>query len=241
MNPARPMQAMPEAPAFAAVVDALGAHYGPLPDMPPRAIHQDPFALVLWEQVAYLATDAVRAAAFAMLERDVGLTPHAILAASPETLNAVCRAGGSIAAADRAERMRASARLVLAQWHGDASALLALPEDQARRALAKFRMIGEPGADKILALGGAGTRVPLDSNALRVLGRLHINPETADYRATYRAAQQALAPFAAQQPTARATAGALLRLHGQELCKRAAPRCAGCPLRGRCPSAEVAR
>ncbi len=76
-------------------------------------------------------------------------------------------------------------------------------------------MIGEPGADKILALTGTARLVPLDSNALRVVQRLGLAPRTV---------------------AACAEAGLLLRVHGQELCKRAAPRCGECALNASCPS-----
>ena len=35
------------------------------------------------------------------------------------------------------------------------------------------------------------------------------------------------------------TAHQLLRRHGRELCRRAAPLCASCPLQERCPSART--
>lgn len=218
------------------VFGALLAHYGE-PPAPPAS---DLFALVLYEQVAYLATDAKRIAAFRALRDQVGLTPTDILDASDDALRRVCALGGSIAVDDRAERMRESARLVVSQFGGDASAMLALPEDRARRALQQFPMIGEPAADKLLALAHKTARVPLDSNALRVLNRLALVPEQPNYSAMYRDAQRVLASLVPPSAPAGAnvTLGAVLREHGLTLCKRSAPKCTGCPVRNECPSAE---
>jgi endonuclease III len=221
--------------SFASVVSALRTRYGPPADMPPRAVRGDPFALVLWEQVAYLATDAKRLQAFSRLSVEVGLTPDDILDAPPAVLESVCRSGGSIAAEDRAERMRMSARLIKSAFDGDARAILAMDEDAARRAVAKFPMLGEPGADKLLALCGVGSRLPLDSNGLRVVTRLGWVAPLKDYRATYRAAQSAIER--PQDTSALVDAGALLRMHGLETCRRNSPACERCPLHADCPAA----
>src|SRR5581483_12348892 len=100
---------------LAEIIARLRKHYG-APEPPPT---DDPYELVLWEQVAYLADDGQRAAAFEQLALRVGLTPAKILAADDETLQAVTRYGGAIAATERAQRLRDSARLVKEQWGGD--------------------------------------------------------------------------------------------------------------------------
>jgi len=152
------------------VVTTLRRHYGkPLPP-----VSRDPFHLILWEQVAYLATDVQRRRAFSALRAEIGFAPLAILAATSSKLERIARLGGPIAVRVRASRLRESAERVLDRWDGDLRAALRLPLAQARRALAQFPMIGEPGADKILAFTKSARLLPLDSNALRVLGRLTI-------------------------------------------------------------------
>jgi len=213
------------------VVAALRRAYG----TPQPPISDDPFTLILWEQVAYLASDAKRRAAFETLRRQVGLTPVAILAAPIATLRAIAHQGGSIGAATRAERMQKSAALVMARFEGDLRRALRLPLAKARKALEKFPMIGEPGADKILAWTKTARVLPLDSNALRVVQRLGIAPEAKDYRTSYRQAQDALAAELPKTYAGLIAAGQLLRLHGQELCRRSAPECERCPLQPGCP------
>jgi endonuclease III len=130
--------------------------------------------------------------------------------------------------------MRRTAEIVTKRWQGDLRAALALPLDQARRALTAFPMIGEPGADKILVFARAARQLALDSNALRVLQRLGLTTEAKDYRATYRSARATLAPQLPNDPDWLIAASQLLRRHGQTLCKRV-PDCTACPLRMKCP------
>jgi endonuclease III len=218
---------MPSPASFRSIVATLRRHYG----APARPISRDPFKLIVWEQVAYLATDATRRQAFAELRREVGLTPAAILEASPATLRKIARLGGAIAPDLRARRLRDSAQLTTRAWNGHlARALAAMPVEKARRALTRFAMIGEPGADKILALMGRAQVLPLDSNGLRVLDRLGLIREQADYRRTYQHAQEVLAPQLPRKPARLIEAHQLLRTHGQMLCRRTRPLCSECPL-----------
>ena len=213
------------------VLTTLLRYYGrPLPP-----ISADPFQLILWEQVAYLVPDARRHAAFETLREQVGLTPVAILAAPIARLRAITRQGGAIAPSDRAASMHKSAELVIARFDGDLANALDLPLAKARKALAKFPMIGEPGADKILAFTRTVRVLPLDSNALRVVQRLGFVAEAKDYRASYRQARSALAAELPKGYPRLIAAAQILRRHGQELCRRSAPDCERCPLRSGCP------
>jgi endonuclease III len=213
-------------PSLRRVLTTLGRHYG----KPQRPISRDPFKLILWEQVAYLVPDAQRRRAFAALRSQVGLTPRAIVAASDTKLRAITRLGGPIAVAVRATRLRQSAELAIGRWDGDLRTALRLSIPKARKALAEFAMIGEPGADKILVLAKRARLLPLDSNGLRVLCRLRLTTEEKDYRTTYRRAQAVLAPVLPKDSDGLIAAYYLLRLHGQKLCRRSEPQCNRCPL-----------
>jgi endonuclease-3 len=227
---------MPGAP-FRSLIATLRRYYG----RPPRPISRDPFRLILWEQVAYLVPDARRRQAFAALRTQVGLTPAAILSADDASLRAVARLGGPIAADVRAGRLRASAELVIGRWNGNLRAALRLPLAEARKAIAQFAMIGEPGADKILVFCRRARFLPLDSNALRVLGRVGLTTDQKDYRTTYRRAQATLAPLLPEDPDSLIDAYHLLRRHGQVLCRTSEPACPPCPLLTRCDFAAGRR
>jgi hypothetical protein len=64
------------------LVNTLQQHYGD-PAPPPST---DPLELIIWENIAYLASDERRAAAFAALKRDIGTRPEQILAAKHTAL-----------------------------------------------------------------------------------------------------------------------------------------------------------
>lgn len=227
---------MARKPVLSSVLRTLRTCYG---GNLPILISQDPFELILWEQVGYLVPDRQRRKAFLALKSQIGVRPTDILSASSTALTGVARQGGPIAASSRAGRMRHTAELVLERWNGDLRRVFNLPLAQARRALASFPMIGPPGADKILSFLTPARILALDSNGLRVVQRLGLAPVRRDYRGSYNAAQAVLAPVAPRARRQRVAAYYLLREHGQTLCRRSAPNCPGCPLRPSCPTGQL--
>jgi endonuclease III len=212
-------------------IRALARHYGRPRSLAPK----DPFQLLMWEYVAYLADDPTRAAAFAELKKKVGLRPNQVADAPLPVLGEIARRGGSIAPALRATRMHDVAVTVRDEWRGSLRSVLSLPYPEARLALKAFPSIGPPGADKILLLTGAQPILALDSNALRVLVRLGYGREDKNYAISYASAQTAA--MAALPKTIPSLQAAFLSLqhHGRELCRRNQPRCTVCPLRSSCP------
>jgi endonuclease-3 len=211
-----------------AVLRALAVRHGS-----PRAIPaRGAFELLLWENVAYLADDERRAAAFRELKARVGTSPEAIAAAPDAALRAVASAG--IMADQQVRKLRVSAEIALREFGGDLRAVLKSDFAQARKALARFPSIGEPGAEKILLLTRSHPVLALDSNALRVLLRLGFGEEKKSYQASYRSAQQAATADLGKGFSGLTRAQALLRRHGQATCKRTNPRCDECPLTAGC-------
>jgi endonuclease-3 len=215
---------------LASVMERLESRYG----APPQPATRDPFETILFEQIAYLASDARRAETFEALRARVGLAPARILAARPALLSEIATLGG-IHAAERAERMRASARLVLDECAGDLRLQLRSLDHRGRmKLLRRFPMIGEPGAEKVLLFAGLEPLPALDSNGLRVLARVWLGGE-GEYAATYRAVRQRItADQAAYDLPNLVRAHHLLRRHGQNVCNRKAPGCASCPLAPAC-------
>ena len=194
----------------------------------------DPTELILLENVAYLADDAKRAAAFAALKKRIGTRSAQILKASHQQLEEITRMGGIVPEL-RARRLRQIAELVHHVFHDDLAGELKKPLPQAKKALKKFPTIGDPGAEKILMLTRSYPVLALESNGLRVLLRLGFADEKKSYSASYRAVQQALERQLPSGYDALIAAHQLLRQHGQELCKRTRPLCdTGCPLTANC-------
>jgi len=221
--PARPLK-------LAAVLQALKKHYGAPEPLPTT----DPFELILWEHVAYLAPPARRRAAFELLRRQVGLRPGDILAASQSALERVTAHG--ILKVRFADKLRACAQIAIEDFRADLGLVLRQPLQLAKKALRRFPGIGEPGADKILLFAGVQSSLAPDSNALRVLGRLGFIAKHKSYARMY-ASSRELKATPALKIAAVQEANLLLQTHGQTLCKRNAPLCAACPLASRCPFA----
>src|SRR5215472_16355075 len=90
---------------FTKLIDRLAKLYGE-PELPAVT---EPFAMILWENVAYLANDAKRAEAFEELRTKVGLTPAAIRKAKDSVLFAIGSKG--IVAKGTVEKLRTAAEV----------------------------------------------------------------------------------------------------------------------------------
>jgi endonuclease-3 len=210
------------------ILDRLESVYG-APAPPPWRTLLD---LVLFENVAYLASDERRLRAFELLKTGIGTLPAQILAVSDEALAAV--AGQGILPEHQAGKLRTIASLAQTRFDGDLESVRDLPLAAARKALMLFPGIGEPGAEKILLLGRSHAVLGLDSNGVRVLTRLGLVQEARNYAATYRGVQAVVSPYASRGVDWLIRAHQLLRQHGQELCRRTLPHCERCPLSARC-------
>lgn len=211
-------------PTLRKVLAALRKLHGPQPGPPA----DDVMGLVLWENVAYLASDDRRAKAFADLRTRVGKTPEKILRASDATLRSVTAHG--ILGEQFAEKLRETARIALMKFEGDVEDVLRLPEREARKALQEFPGIGPPGAEKILLFTRTRPILALESNGLRVLVRVGFAEESRSYAKTYAAIREAVGRQAGEDFDVLIEAHQLLRRHGREICTRTAPSCERCPL-----------
>jgi endonuclease-3 len=219
---------MPERVKIREVVDALEG-LGAAPAAPPAGT---PFEQVLYEIASYLVPDERRLEVHRRLEREVGLTPDAILRAPRARLLAAIEDGG-MKPEMRADRVREAAQT--AKEIGDLSKAAKKPLPEAVKAFARFPSVGLPGAEKILLFAGAHAVPALESNGLRTLERLGFAPGGRSYAATYRTVRESLLSEGAQTARFWQKAHLLLRRHGQEICRRTAPLCRLCPLAPRCP------
>jgi endonuclease III len=202
----------------------LRVWYGPFEVLEPR----DPFALIVWENCAYLVDDARRARTYRALEELAGINPAALLAAGPAKIEAAI-AGGGMRPGHRAAKVIRCAEVAVEFADGDLRATLdAISDTQRRTLLRRFPGIADPGAAKVLLFSGYSSEPALESNGLRVLERLGAIEGRPTYAATYRAGVAALRSCDAFE------AFTLLREHGRSLCKASRPRCPECPLRAAC-------
>jgi endonuclease-3 len=223
-------------PSLPKIVAQLATHYG----KPEPPITNDPFELILLENVAYLVSDERRAAAFKTLRKHAGTRPHEILAASHDNILQATRLGG-MHPEQRVSRLKEIALIAMNEFDGDLKKVLKLPLPKAKQALRKFSGIGEPSAEKILLFTRAYPVLGLDSNGLRVLVRLGFGEEKKNYTATYRATQEAIKGQLREDYDWLIGTHILLRQHGKELCKTNAPLCEKCPVRKSCAYFDKSR
>lgn len=214
---------------FKRIIAKLKAYYGPL--QPPKT--SDPFELILWDNVAYLADDVRRERVFDELRNTVGLRPADILNAPVQELDKATRLGG-VSPQLRSARLKECALIALNEFGGDLRVALKQPLTKAIKAFRQFPGFGIPGAEKILLFTGTHPILALDSNGLRVLLRLGFGTEKKNYSASYNSVREAIAGQTHNTCTALIETHQLLRLHGKTICKTNKPRCDQCPVSSVC-------
>jgi len=206
---------------------------------PPRSIlpslsrAADPYEMILYANCGYPATDRVCAKGFEALKKEVGLRPDDILNAPEEKLTEVFRGTGMFPE-KRGQRIREIAARVKHEFGGNLGAVLKGPLEEARKALKKFPTIADPGADKILLFTRTAPVAAVPSNCVEVTVRLFRGATYKNYGQNYRAAQEVLREGLPADCDSLVRAHLLLKLHGQEICKRAHPLCEQCPVFSSC-------
>jgi len=226
-------------PSLNEVLDTLEKLYGPQKAVGPA----DPYEMILYLNSGYPATDASCSKGFEALKREVGLKPQEILTASNAKLAKLLRLGG-IVPEQRAARLHEIARKVKSAFGGDLKAELKKRVEEkhqtgkgihsAKKVLREFPVIGEPSADKILLFSKLAPVAAVPSACLGVPMRIWFGKEGKSYSADYRKVREKLDAELARTFEARLRAYLLLKKHGQEICKRSAPKCEICPLTAQC-------
>jgi len=222
------------------VLDTLETLYGPQKAVGPA----DPYEMILYLNCGYPATDGTCSKGFDALKRGVGLKPENILAA-PRPKLAKCLRMGGIVPELRAKKLKEIARIVNSEFDGDLKAVLnkCMEEEKkqrgqgvraAKKVLQKFPVIGEPSADKILLFAKLAPVAAAPSASLGVPVRIWFGQEGKNYAADYRKVRDKLNGELPETFEARQRAYLLLKRHGHEMCKRAAPKCRICPLAAQC-------
>jgi endonuclease-3 len=193
----------------------------------------DPYLFLVWWYCGYPASDAACAKGWAALNREIGVEPRQILAASPADLAKALKPGGMVPEL-RSLRLKEVAARVQDEFGGDLRAALVGPMPQVRKILKSFHSIADPGADRILLFAGIAPVAAVPSNCPHVLVRIQKGRERENYGVTYREAQQAVESETPAKFDARVGAYLLLKRHGQELCKSAKPKCDQCPVSASC-------
>jgi endonuclease-3 len=211
------------------ILRELESHYGKQEPSWPT----DPYLFLVWWYCGYPASDAACGKGWEPLNREIGVEPQQILAASPQALAKALKPGGMVPEL-RAMRLKEIAARVQDEFGGDLRAALVGPLPQVRKILKSFPSIADPGADRILLFAGIAPIAAVASNCPHVLVRILHGRDRENYGATYREAQEAIGSEVPPKIDARIRAYLLLKRHGQELCKRTNPKCDQCPVSASC-------
>src|ERR1700694_621031 len=115
------------APGTAEMLDQLESFYGKQEPCWPT----DPYLFLVWWHCGYPATDAACARGWEPLNRDIGIEPQQILAATPAALAGALRPGGMVPEI-RAVCLKQIAARVRDEFGSDLRAALVGPLAQAR-------------------------------------------------------------------------------------------------------------
>jgi endonuclease-3 len=208
----------------------LERHYGEQRPFWPT----DPYLFLLWWNSGYPASDAECSKGWEAVNREFSSDPEMLLEADNRRLAAALKAGGIIPEV-RAERIKELASRVVEEFGGDlAGALKKVREPQRRRILKSFPGISDPGADRILLFAGISATAAVPSSSPQVLLRMIVGSAGDNYSRNYRQAQTIIGDQIAPEYGPRQRAFLLLKRHGDQICKRSAPRCNVCPLAQPC-------
>jgi endonuclease III len=221
------MKRRPKSLALRAVVELLRTEHDP-PGAPPT---RDIFELILWENIAYLASPERRRLAFAKLKNTVGTRPEQILAARKGALEKVTALG--ILKKGTAAKVRECARIAVSEYDANMGPVRRQPIPTAVKGLQAFPSIGRPGAERILLFANRPVGLAPESNGIRVLERVGLIPHDKRYDRMYEASR-GLTLGARTSTKLFQEAHLLLQAHGRTLCRRTSPRCSACPLMEKC-------
>jgi endonuclease III len=213
---------------FRAYVERLRALYG----RPKRPIPSGPFEWIIWEHVAAVPDDELRAVAFRTLRQKIGTTPQAILRTPKPKMLELLEQGGPNAGA-RLARLREAADLMIEIGLARVRTLVRESPAEAKNLLKRFKGLGESGADRVLLFCRTQATLAPEALGLRVLQRLGYGKPGGGAAAAYRQISEALEPELPRDYNWLIQAHQLLRRHGQEVC-RTTPRCDACPLAPDC-------
>jgi len=167
------------------------------------------------------------AAAYDLLERDIGVTPEALALAPVERIAEAIRPAGMHNR--RSGTLKAVAEAVLDRYGGDLAPVLRRPYPEAREELMDLPGVGRKTADVLLMFDGGRAVVPVDRHIFRIARRLRLVPEDAAYDDVRRVLE------AAAPPGRHEDVHVLLIRFGREVCRARRPRCGDCFLNDLCP------
>lgn len=188
----------------------------------------DPFDTLIVTIISQNTADRNTEVAFERLKQRFPITPKALAEANPAQIEECIKPAGLYKGKTCA--IQTASKLIQEKYGGTLEAVLALPLEDARKALTEMPGVGPKTADVVLLFSAQKPTIPVDTHVNRVSKRLGIAPQNGDYE-TVRLNLQRL--FSEHDYLA---VHQLLIGHGRRFCKAQKPLCQQCPINAYCQS-----
>jgi len=187
---------------------------------------RDPFRVLVATILSQNTTDKAALNALKTLERDVGLSPPAILGAGRRRVEKAIRMAGMYRS--KSQCLLEASRIIVERYGGDMWNLLKGDAEEVRERLMELPGVGGKTADVLLTTMGIIHTVPVDTHVRRISTRLGLVDEGASYEMVRKRLEDV---FSANS---RHLAHLLLIAHGRRVCRARRPLCGDCVLNDLC-------
>jgi endonuclease-3 len=192
---------------------------------------QDPFQTLIVTIISQNTADTNTERAFENLSNSFEITPRALAKAKTSQIESCLHIGGLYK--NKAKTIQTISKIILENFNGSLTTILALPLEEARKALMELPGVGPKTADVVLLFSANQPTIPVDTHVNRVSKRLGLAPAKGSYE-DVRLSLQSLF-----EPKDYLAVHLLLIAHGRKYCKAIKPRCANCPVNAYCPSKSL--
>jgi endonuclease-3 len=189
---------------------------------------RNPFETLIVTVISQNTADRNTARAFEHLSKRFEIKPEVLAKAETSQIEEALKTAGLYR--NKAKTIKQGSRIILERFHGSLQPILALPLEEARKALIALPGIGPKTADVVLLFSANQQTVPVDTHVNRVSKRLGFAAANGEYEAV-RTSLQSL-----YDPRDYLAVHVLLIAHGRLYCKARRPLCEQCPVNIYCPS-----
>jgi endonuclease-3 len=189
---------------------------------------RSPFETLIVTIISQNTADRNTARAVESLSKRFEIKPEVLAKAETSHIEESMKTAGLYR--NKAKTIKQVSRIIVEKFHGSLQPILALPLEEARKALIQMPGVGPKTADVVLLFSAKQPTIPVDTHVTRVAKRLGFAPANGDYEAV-RASLQSL-----YNPSDYLAVHVLLIAHGRRYCKARRPLCEQCPVNMHCPS-----
>ena len=201
----------------------------PIPTLSDMA--DDPFKVLIRTVISQSTAEVNTTRAYENLSKSILITPRRLAEADVKTIEEALRVAGLYR--NKSKTIKKLSKTMLEEYGGSLDFIYSMPLEEARERLMELPGVGPKTADIVLLFCAERPTIPVDTHVNRVSKRLGLAPEKADYETVRRSLQELY------HPKKYLSVHMLLIALGRRYCKALNPLCTICPIRQKCPSAEM--